>query len=325
MQEILPIPLTLGVVVECWDKAESGLRKSIKQKHQDADEEFITRLFLDEFRYKLHKASADKRIGQAFLKDLQQAFPALAYTHEIAIVSEDLIADVSLHRRSVETLTGGDFGLTITRPQVSLSGFPGYSLSYNDSEYIHCQIGVSEYQRGLLCQAKLKGRDGRWRMTRNQKSLLPDRINYFGLLLYQYSDKERYKLSHLSWQLCQNETAETVANWLKSRQFPSISSSAEIITQLGNARIGTDNPDVLREVIRPTGKPYIAITISWPVDKRPPDSVSVYLQNPEYQVNQQQQIQVLTSASSQRRHARLLTSGSERGRRLGWSASLGRG
>jgi hypothetical protein len=294
MQEILPIPLTLGVVVECWDKAESELRKSIKQKHQDADEEFITRLFLDEFRYLLRKASANKRISQAFLKDLQQVFPELAYTHEIAIVSEDLIADVSLHRRSVEKLTGGDFGLTITRPQVSLSGFPSHSLSYNDSEYIHCQMGVSEYQRGLLCQAKLKGRDGRWgKLTRQQKSLLPDRINYFGLLLYQYSDKERYKLSHLSWLLCQNETAETVNDWLKSGKFSSISSSAEIITQLGNARIGTDNPDILREVIRPTGRPYIVITISWPDDKRPPDSVPVYLQNPEYQENQQQRIHVL--------------------------------
>ena len=162
MSSILPIPTTLAVVAECWDKAETILRRSIKQKHQEADEEFITRLFLDEFRYVLRKASDAKRISQAFSKDLQRNWPGLP--HQWAIISENLIADVSLHRRSVETVTGGDFGLTITRPQVHLHRLSDLSLSLHEPSYRAHKVEVSEYQRGLLCQAKLKKK--RWEVAR---------------------------------------------------------------------------------------------------------------------------------------------------------------
>jgi hypothetical protein len=294
MQNILPIPITLAVVTECWEKAEAALRRSIKQKHQDSDEEFITRLFLDEFRYVLRRASDAKRISQAFLKDLQKNWPGLAGQHQWAVISENLVADVSLHRRSVEKVTGGDFGLTVTRPQVSLHPLPNLIFSSHESLPVAHQIEMSEYQRGLLCQAKLKHKDGKWNeLTDKQKILFPERADYYGLLLYQYSDEERRKLGSFSWQLCRHETVETVTHWLKSGEFPSISSSADIIAQLGNAAVGTDDHETLEKIIRPTGKPHIVITVSWPDGKRPPDLEPVYLESPNILAQQQQQQQLL--------------------------------
>jgi len=170
-------------VAECWDNAETILRRSIKQKHQAADEEFITRLFLDEFRYLLRRASNAKRISQAFLKDLKRI--GLSCTlRPVGYHFSELDCRCVLHRRSVEKVTGGDFGLTLAALKY-IFGSPGLSLSDSDLEPTTCQIVVTEYQRGLLCQAKLKHKNGKWgTLTKSKKSLFPERVDYYGLLLY---------------------------------------------------------------------------------------------------------------------------------------------
>ncbi len=184
----MPIPSTLGLIVKCWQDAENELRASIEEKHPDLDEEFITRLFCDELAFLLRKASSEGTIRQAFLIDLQNAFPEIESDSELASVSDNLIADISLHKREVEKITGGDFGLTITRPQMLFDPPSDWSPHYG-----HLQI--TEYQRGLLCQAKIKRRTDKWgSLSKRQKDVFPSRMKYLGLLLYEYSDKERRKL-----------------------------------------------------------------------------------------------------------------------------------
>jgi hypothetical protein len=89
----------------------------------------------------LRTASEEHRIEQAFLVDLQKAFPDLCHGSELRRLARGLIADVTLHKRDTERVTGGDIGFMIIRPQISNHG--------------HI-LQVGNYRRGLLCQAKIR-------------------------------------------------------------------------------------------------------------------------------------------------------------------------
>jgi hypothetical protein len=278
MQAILQIPSTLEVIKKCWKNAEGELQTLIKEKHPDLDEEFITRLFYGEFAFLLREASKKGDISQAFLFDMEQAFPNLGYPGQLDVF-EGLIAEVSLHKKKVEKLTGGDFGLTIIRPQVQIS-----RGSFNQTV-----LTKDEYMRGLLCQAKIRRRDGKWGDLRRQRDVLPDRIKYLVLLLYSYADKERRQLNEFFLQLCQGASLSEVEGWLKSDEFPDTKSSGEIISLLGNACIGTDDPEIIEKYIRPKTKPNLNIKIFWPSDKDPGKEIRISLPQ---QVKQKQNIHI---------------------------------
>jgi hypothetical protein len=165
------MPSTFSVIIQCWEDAEAELRSVIEKKYHDLDEECITTLFYGELAFTLREASRKKAIEQAFLVDLRRAFPRIQSVGELASISANLIADVSLHKREVEKITGGDFGLTLTRPQLSWHG--------------QSVLARSEYRRALLCQAKLKRRNGKWgKLMHRQKDIFPSRMNFLALLLY---------------------------------------------------------------------------------------------------------------------------------------------
>lgn len=258
----LKIPYTIREVAKCWNCAEMDLRNNIETKHHDLDEEFITKLFYDEFCCQLNKASTGKQIERAFLADLQRAFPEiLRFT--LSRFSANLIAEAMLHKRGTEKVTGGDFGLVITCPQIS----------YGWSKLIR----GTDFHQGLLCQAKIRRRSGKWgSLTRNQEKVLPHRMKYLSLLLYSYSDAERCKLNPFQWQICRNKPVEDVKDWLRSNVFPNVLDSAKIIGQLGNAQIGTGDEKIVRQIITPGTRPYLNIKISWPDNKPPPSHVGIY-------------------------------------------------
>jgi hypothetical protein len=281
MQTILQIPYTLEVIKNCWKNAESELRSLIKEKHPDLDEEFITRLFYGEFSFSVHRVSKKGDISKAFLNDLEQAFRNLGYPGQLDVF-EGLIAEVSLHKREIEKFTGGDFGLTIIRPIVQIS------QSYSGQAV----FTIDEYPCGLLCQAKIRRRNGNWgKLSKRQKDVFPDRIKFLGLLLYSYSDEDRHKLNKFEWQLCQDASLSEVEDWLKSNKFPDTKSSGEIISLLGNACIGTDDPEIIEKNIRPKTKPNLCIRIFWPPDKYPGNEVRISLSQ---QVKQKQKQYVHT-------------------------------
>jgi hypothetical protein len=278
MSDILSIPCTLQVVVKYWEQAETVLRSLVHRKYHNLNEETITKLFHDEFRFLLKRASEAREISRAFLEDLKRAYPELAYCGELQTISEDLVADVSLHSRRAEGKTGGDFGFTISRPQVSVLGLSTMNsiiTSFSESEYP--LLVTADRQFGLLTQAKLRDQNGKWGgFTRSQKKRLPDRMSYLALLLYYYNDESRRELAPFQWQVCRDWTIADANRWLKSDTFPSPILASELINLLGEGIIGTDDENVLGQHIRPTGKPQFNVLISWPVGKRPPGEFPVY-------------------------------------------------
>jgi hypothetical protein len=187
-------------------------------------------------------------------------------------LAHGLIADVTLHRRATEKVTGGDIGFMILRPQIE------------DQDK---KLKIDDYRRGILCQAKLKRSSGKWgSFTQKQKKVLPERLPYLGLLLYK--DEERRQLSQFQWQLCDSASSiDEVSKWLRRASFPSLITSDFLIQGVGNGQIGTDNDQVLDEIVSPVGNQALIIRIYWPTDSHPGSEVYVRLRH-----HQQQKIEI---------------------------------
>ena len=261
---IIRITNTLRVVSECWVTAEENLQADIKNNYPEADEEFITKLFHGKFNETLKLASESHSIAQAFLIDLNIAFPLLQGAPELRKVAQGLVANVTLHKRQTERLTGGDLGFQIMRPQIKYGN-------------VRNLLKVSDYRRGILCQAKLRKGNGKWgAFTKRQKEILPEKLYYLSLLLYSFEDDERRIFQRFRWQLCKSASFEDVVNWLRRDTFPSIVNSADIIHGIGNGHIGTDDIKILDEVISPRKNPSIIINITWPDGSHPGSEVRIH-------------------------------------------------
>ena len=117
---ILEIPETINILAQCWLTAEENLRKDINTSYPDADEEFITRMFHGKYSAILRVVSDLALIENAFLNDLRNAFQNL--DGELNQIANGLIAEVTLHKRGTERLTGGDIGILIIRPHIEHFG-----------------------------------------------------------------------------------------------------------------------------------------------------------------------------------------------------------
>jgi hypothetical protein len=251
MNSILQIPSTLDLLCTCWNAAEISLRAEVANNCPDIDEEAITQMFHAKLSESLRLASREKRIESAFLKDLQDSFPTLHYSHglELQRIAQGIIADVTLHKRSTERVTGGDLGFMIVRPYIQLEW---------------SSLHISDYRRGLLTQAKLKRLSGWGTFTSNQKKILPERLDYLALLLYSYEDDARRQLSKFSWQLCSGVTFNKLKGLLMEHSFQGNIDSCGVIRGLGNATIGTDDNSIIDEFISPEKNPSLIIRIFWP-------------------------------------------------------------
>ena len=159
MRSVLRIPKTLDLLCKCWAQAEAALQSYIKVNSPDIDEEIITHFFYARLSESLRVSSEHKAIETAFLSDLRASSIGHVRDDDLQRIARGLVADVLIHRRNTERLTGGDFGLMIVRPHIE----PGYR-----------SLKISDYRRGVLTQAKLKHADGRWgTFTPNQERVLP--------------------------------------------------------------------------------------------------------------------------------------------------------
>lgn len=260
---LLQIPQTIDVICACWESAEKDLRSKIESQFPDAPEEFITQEFHGLLKQALEDAGRERRIEQAFLSDLGDAFPYPEYGDALWRVASGLVAEVVLHHRGTETRTGGDFGLVIDRPQITSDG----TMLHNTPS-----------QHGLLCQAKLRDRHGKWRNLKlAQRRHLPKALQYFGLILYEYTDKERYRLRPFRWQLGRSaKRIDDVVQWLQRGKFPSPRRSTNIITRLGNGRIGTDDERLIREIVAPPSNTTLHINITWEDGVGPGSTIMIY-------------------------------------------------
>jgi hypothetical protein len=258
------IPNVSKLITDCWLQAEVALQQAIESKFPDRDEESITELFQGELRSKLEFVSGTGAVAQAFLRDLVRAFPSVTRS-TLSKVSSGLIATVHFHSKAVEKKTGGDFGLVLIRP---------------DLHQTRAELKINgDYESGLLCQAKVFRRSAKWGdFSPTQKRVLPAKLGYSVLVLYQYFDQiERRRLSPFQWQLTSGSTVENVSHWLKTNQFPDLQRSNQIIGALAQDRIGTDNKKVISEFIAPPSRPSLEIRVRWRDGEGPGGSVQTYV------------------------------------------------
>ena len=83
-----------------------------------------------------------REIENAFIQDLKAASPhSYEWLNTSRRIANGLIAEVTLHSPTTETKTGGDLGLVISRPQLSLQN----TYSPNAELFV-----AKDYRRGLL-------------------------------------------------------------------------------------------------------------------------------------------------------------------------------
>jgi len=259
---ILPIPHTIALLIKCWEAAEVAIAENIDLNAPGANEESITEQIRAKLAEQFRTANNLNEFSDAFLADLNEAFPDLQNAPELTELANGLIAEVTWHGRSTEGTTGGDFGLLLVRPQVE------------DHDYT---LRIDDYQRGLLAQAKLKMENGKWdELTTTQQDLLKERLAYTSLVLYAYEDKQRHKLSRFQWQNCFGYTIDALKTWKRDADFPDLQPSSRTIEALGNGTIGTDDRETIRKYIAPVDNSSLIITIRWPDGKPPGTEVHVY-------------------------------------------------
>jgi len=257
MTRILPIKYTLEVICSCWKEAETSLQQAIKDRHPESGEVFITELFNGILKESLELASRKKFIENAFIRDLKAIFPYIDYkTNVTRQCANGLIAELKLHNQTTEEKNGGDFGFVIARPHFFLES--PYSPETN-------LIITKDYRRGILTQAKLKNDKGKWDgFTSTQEDVLPKHQDYLALLLYTYCDQDRYNLEQFRWQLTKGYLFTELKDWFKQDHFPNSLNSCRIINDLGNAKIGTEDTQIIRDVICPPENRTLTIDIHWP-------------------------------------------------------------
>lgn len=106
------------LIDSCWIGAEEALRKNVREKFPDRDEEMITDLFHAELEQEFAKVSRSGAVARAFLDDLESAFPRIAVDDLHLKIARRLIATVSFHPPKVEEKTGGDLGVVLVRPNI---------------------------------------------------------------------------------------------------------------------------------------------------------------------------------------------------------------
>ncbi len=256
MINVLQIPRLTALLSKCWQDAESDLQAEINQYAPSASEELITQNFHKELSRILSAASANRSIELAFLNDLDRSGWGQKVKFDSRRIARGLIAEVTLHKPETEKLSGGDLGLVVVRPQLQLA---------------QRAINISDMRQGLLVQAKLKGPQ-RWGIfTRNQERVLPKRMNYLALLLYQYADAERRLLNSFVWQLADGMSFEDLKACLKRDHFPNTLDSSRVIAGLTSGRIGTAERQLIDTLISPDQNRALIIRIHWS-DGEPPSS-----------------------------------------------------
>jgi hypothetical protein len=258
---VLKIPRTLEVLCDSMRTAETLLQEEIASHSPDINEEAVTRQFHSSLSKALDAASAERKLEVAFLSDLKAGFPDLVRNREIDFqkVARGLRAQATLHEKATERFTGGDFGLVIARPNLQRQYSSGLS--------------VRDYQRALLVQAKMRTVRGWGSFTQNQQRVLPSRLSYLALLLYQYTDEARRILAPFEWQESGEMSIDDLRDSLRSGKFPNPIKTSEIIERLGNGETGTDDRQVIDEVISPKKNPALILRIDWPPGKGPGSEV----------------------------------------------------
>ena len=260
---------TLAIVCDAIGKAEENLKEHIRLFYQNAGEEFITNLFCGQINYFLREASNERRIENAFLKDLENAIgyrylSDYALSRSLKSTAAGLVADIVLHNKRTEGRTGGDFGLIIIHPSIHF-----------DSKGLKIKKGQSS---GLLCQAKLKDKAGKWnQLNENQKFILNQNKDFSSLVLYSYTDTDRTNLAPIAWTLCKSQAIVNIEERLKRDALDEINTldTKKVLQLLGRKEIGTNDRDTISKIISPSVRQHLELRIYWPEGDDDSDTLEI--------------------------------------------------
>jgi hypothetical protein len=270
MNGVFPIKNTLEEVRKAVELAELSMREHIKKYYHNVPEEFITTLFYGHINYALQEASENRLIEKAFFRDLRKVVhysPNLNQRDldsEFRKQSKGLVADVVLHNKQQEGKTGGDFGLVVIHPEILKS-----------PKSIEIKGGNSS---GLLCQAKLRDKQGKWRnFTINQQKILPNYINFTSIVIYSYSNENRTELNPVGWKICKDFKFSEIEEGLKADTLTELISTSEVFMQLGLGKIGTQDQQLIKKVVSPSIRQNLEIRIHWKDTISPDDGRKINL------------------------------------------------
>ena len=142
-------------------------------------------------------------------------------------------------------------------------------------------------RQGLLCQAKLKSKDGKWgNFTEPQTEVLPERLPYLALPLYSYADESTTILNPTQWFSCKGRTFAEVQERLDTDSFNETADTRSTVSDLGKGNIGTPNDSIIDSVIALSSKPFFEIRVYWKNDKDSeiPLCVEIPVEEPQKQL-----------------------------------------
>lgn len=275
MPPITSLPATLSLLVGCWIEVESRVRRLIAERYTVHDEVFINRLLYGELSVRFREANENGAFTQAVLADLCLIATTSRLIRDARRITKGIVARASYHEPAIEAVTGADMGLTVVRPDFSVTdGRTGFR------SWLH--------EQGLLCQAKRQKENRKWGLlSPSQESVLPEHVPYLALLLYGYRDSDRHELDPFAWKPCAGMDIGGVQSLLRSGSFGQTLRSGETIDALGNGRIGTNDIRILTEVICAGETAHLKLEITWaggpPTPNDGPGPSNGLLERPEHE------------------------------------------
>lgn len=262
MPEPMLIPSTAVVIADCWMAAERALRRLVRKKYFDPDEEHLTFLFTGELRQVITSERTRVSLRNAFRQDLEVALDGHLPWFELDKYT-DVVGKVVFYPRKLESKTKADFGIVLKRPLISFS----HPIEQPYRREAFCR-------RGLLCQAKVtqRGSKAYGELDPEQIKKFSESPQAYSLTLYEFLDEMRTVLEPFQWFPCGGEAATQAAGFLKEG-FPSGSlvTSRQVILDLANERSGTADENIIGTANSPEVRPTYEILITWRGDE--PDEI----------------------------------------------------
>lgn len=250
------------LIVKEINKAEKQVIKDVHLSLANAKEDEITTLFVVEAERGLKEATESGRVAAAVRSDLEREYRVHGYSppRRLKHLTDGLVARLRKQQPNEEMESGGDFGLLIVEPQFQLRW---------DKKIDLYRTGL---KRGLLVQAKLRYRNGRWnQFTKKQTRVLPERLDYTALLRYEFLDASRRNLHEFNWHLLSGNNISKVIQWLTSGNFPVAETTSAIVEGLSKGEYGTDDKEIIDQEICPDAGSYTVIEIDWKEGENPED------------------------------------------------------
>lgn len=238
-------------IISAFEDAEHRTIKIINLDLHQAGEEEVTTIFNTMVSQCFREASERQIFERALIKDLKSVL-GFAVHIQIQNFSRSLVAQISRHPRHIEKNTGGDLGIVIVLPRISILFNSRVELLRKDENH------------GMLIQAKLKKYNDRFgKLTDKQKELLPSRLPYLSLLLYEYKDQDNKQLNDFRWFSCKESSLQQIELYLKNNNFQNKDTTHSIIDGLSKGKLGTTNEKEITSQIIHSGSPVVKVIIDW--------------------------------------------------------------